>query len=80
MTFFGYKRYETLAKHVEPFFKKHKSERTSVPELLRCNDKVQKLASRNVAFCILCFKPDFNENKDSKIRQYNKIIGIMKTS
>ena len=33
--FFGYRRYETLAKHIKPFFTKHQSERTSVPGLYR---------------------------------------------
>ena len=30
---FGYRRYEALVKHIKSFFKKHYSERTSVPGL-----------------------------------------------
>ena len=32
--FFGYRRYEALAKHTKPFLKKHKTERKSAPGLL----------------------------------------------
>ena len=35
ISFLGYIRYEALAKHIKPFFEKHKSERTSVPRLLQ---------------------------------------------
>ena len=32
--FFGYSQYEALAVHIKPFFKKHESERRSLPGLI----------------------------------------------
>ena len=41
--FSGYGQSEALAKYIRPFFTKHRSERTSVPQLLdeSCNDHMQ---------------------------------------